>query len=82
MKTDRSRCNHNFCKSNALLQVSEQYGIELPNIIAVGDSEFDICMVSLAGIGVAFCSSSNILNTIADQKIESKSFRPILNFAI
>ena len=82
MKTDRSRCNHNFCKSNALLQVSEQYGIELSNIIAVGDSEFDICMVRLAGIGVAFCSSSNILNTIADQKIESKSFRPILNFAI
>jgi phosphoserine phosphatase SerB len=82
IRTDRSKCNHNFCKSNALFQVAEQYGIELSNIIAVGDSEYDICMVKFAGIGVAFCSNNNILNTVADLRITSKSLKPILGFAL
>ncbi|HEX9917335.1 MAG TPA: HAD-IB family phosphatase [candidate division Zixibacteria bacterium] len=82
MKQDKSICNHSFCKSNALFQVAEQYGIELSNIIAVGDSESDICVVKYAGIGVAFCSSNSILNAIADQRIETRSFKQILDFAI
>jgi phosphoserine phosphatase len=64
------------------VQVANQYGIELSNTIAVGDSEYDICMVRFAGIGVSFCSNNIVLNNIADQKIETKSFKPILDFAI
>jgi glucosyl-3-phosphoglycerate synthase len=82
MRTEYSACNHNFCKSNALLQVAKQYGIPLANTIAVGDSEYDVCMVRMAGIGVAFCSAHPILNTIADQWIDIPSFRPLLEFAI
>lgn len=82
MRTDKSQCNHNFCKSNALSHVAERYNNEPSNIIAVGDSEFDICMVKLAGIGVAFCSNNNILNMVADQRIEGKSFKSILDFAM
>src|SRR3989339_662953 len=82
IKTDKSQCNHKFCKSNAMLQVADQYGIGLSNTIAVGDSEYDICMVRFAGIGVSFCSNNIVLNTIADQIIETKSFKPILDFAI
>lgn len=81
-RTDKSQCNHTFCKSNAMLQVANQYGIGLSNTIAVGDSEYDICMVKFAGIGVSFCSNNLFLNNIADQKIETKSFKPILDFAI
>ena len=81
-KTDKSQCNHKFCKSNAMFQVADQYGIGLSNTIAVGDSEYDICMVTFAGIGVSFCSNNIVLNTIADQIIATKSFKPILDFAI
>jgi glucosyl-3-phosphoglycerate synthase len=82
VKTDKSFCNHNFCKSNTLFYLSEKYDIPLDNIIAVGDSEYDICMVKYAGIGVAFCSHNRILNTVADKVIETKSFKPILDFAL
>lgn len=81
IKSEKSRCEHTYCKSNALLHVAQQYGISNSNIIAVGDSQFDICMVKLAGVGVAFCSSNPILNSLADQQIEVKSFKPILEFA-
>jgi phosphoserine phosphatase len=64
-----------------MFQVAGQYGIDLSNIIAVGDSEYDICMVRLAGIGVAFCSTNPILNAVAHQRIDLKSFKPILEFA-
>jgi HAD superfamily phosphoserine phosphatase-like hydrolase len=81
VRTEKSMCSHNFCKSNALIQVAEKYGIDLSNIIAVGDSEYDICMVKFAGIGVAFCSDNFILNSVADYRIESKSFKGILEFS-
>jgi len=81
-KTQKSRCNHNFCKSNVLLHISEKYDIPPDNIIAVGDSEYDICMLKYAGIGISFCSANQILNAIADKTINIRSFKPILDFAL
>lgn len=80
-RTDKSLCNHNFCKSNVMLHLSEKHGIPLSNMIAVGDSDYDACMVKHAGLGVAFCSNSRILNTVADKVIDSRTFEPILDFA-
>ena len=80
--TDESKCSHNFCKSNVMLKLSAKYDISLGNIIAVGDSEFDICMVRFAGIGIAFCSNNFVLNNIADYKIDTKAFKNILDFAV
>jgi len=81
-KTDKSRCNHNFCKSNVMFYLSEKYDIPPDNIIAVGDSEYDICILKYAGVGVAFCSGNQILNSIADRVIDVRSFKPILEFAL
>jgi phosphoserine phosphatase SerB len=81
-KNAKSRCNHSFCKSNVMMHISEKYNISLDNIIAVGDGENDICMVKFAGIGVAFCAANQILNLVADKIIDSKTFTPILEFAI
>ncbi|MDI6892072.1 MAG: HAD-IB family phosphatase [Actinomycetota bacterium] len=80
-KRRKSRCNPNFCKSNAMLYVAKKYNVPLESIIAVGDSEYDICMVKYAGIGVAFCSDNKVLNMVADRTIETRSFKPILDFA-
>ncbi|MBI5360995.1 MAG: HAD-IB family phosphatase [Planctomycetes bacterium] len=81
IRTEQSKCNHNFCKSNVMMRLSEKHNIPLGNIISVGDSEYDICIVRFAGIGIAFCSNNYVLNSVADYKIETKSFRPILDFA-
>jgi len=82
IQNEKSSCDHNYCKSNALLHIAQQYAISHSNIVAVGDSQFDICMVKMAGVGVAFCSPNPILNSVADQQIEVKYFRPILEFAM
>lgn len=82
IKNEKSPCEHNYCKSNALLHIAQQYAIPHSNIVAVGDSQFDICMVKMAGVGVAFCSPNPVLNSVADQQIDVKSFRPLLEFAM
>ncbi len=81
MKSPHSTCSHSICKSNALHHVARLYGIQNTNIIAVGDSDNDICALEAAGVGVAFCSKSDKLNLVADKRIYRKAFNPILNFA-
>jgi phosphoserine phosphatase SerB len=81
MRNEHSKCNHDFCKSNILFQLAEKYKIDIKNIIAVGDSENDICLIKESGIGIAFCSKNNYLNLVADRIITEKSFVQILDFA-
>lgn len=73
-----SSCKHMICKTNALLHILSHYKIDISNTIAVGDSHNDICMVRNAGVGVAFCSSYELLNHIADKKISEPSFAELL----
>jgi glucosyl-3-phosphoglycerate synthase len=81
MRNDRSKCNHDFCKSNVLFQLAEKYNIDIKNTIAIGDSENDICLIKESGIGIAFCSNNNYLNLVADRIISEKSFVQILDIA-
>lgn len=81
VKNEKSVCDHNICKSNAVLYLSEKFNIDISNMIAIGDEENDICMLKLVGIGVAFCSNNNSLNKIADKIITNRSFKEILKFA-
>jgi phosphoserine phosphatase SerB len=81
MRNKLSKCNHDFCKSNVLFQLAEKYKIDIKNIISIGDSENDICLVKESGIGIAFCSHNNYLNLVADILISEKSFVQILDIA-
>ncbi|HBC80042.1 MAG TPA: glycosyl transferase family 2 [Bacteroidales bacterium] len=81
MRNYKSKCNHDFCKSNVLFQLAEKYNIDIKNTIAVGDSENDICLIKESGIGIAFCSNNNYLNLVADRIISEKSFVQILDIA-
>ncbi|VVB50808.1 Phosphoserine phosphatase [uncultured archaeon] len=80
-KNSKSVCRHNLCKSNVLVHLSNQYSIPLKSVMAVGDGENDVCMVEHAGLGVAFCSNNNKLNSVADVIIRKKSFKPLLEYA-
>lgn len=81
MRTPKSKCSHDFCKSNVMLQLTDQYSIDLKEIIAIGDSENDICMVRESGTGIAFRSNSKYLNLVAVRAIEEKSFLELLDIA-
>ncbi len=80
-RSEASRCQHNVCKSNALLHAATTHGIDVGSVVAVGDSENDICMVRVAGIGVSMCSSNEALKAIADYRIDSLRLAPLLEFA-
>ncbi len=81
MHTEHSICAHGFCKSNALLHVVRQNGIELGNIVAMGDSDMDLCMIKFAGIGVAFQPQNLVLKQVADLTIKTPSFKQLLQVA-
>ena len=81
LKNDASKCSHDFCKSNALIQLANNYKIDLKNTIAVGDSENDICIVEHSGLGISFCSDNDDLNRVADLIIKERSFAEILEIA-
>lgn len=80
IKTRESKCNHDFCKSNAVREVAKRYNVDIKNIIAVGDSESDICMIKECGIGIAFCSSNETLNLVANKVISERSFAALKDF--
>ncbi len=81
IRTSDSKCGHDFCKSNVLFQLARNYRIDFKNIISVGDSEYDICLLKESGIGVAFCSDNKYLNMVADRIITDRSFIQLLDFA-
>ncbi len=76
-----SLCGHSFCKTNALQHVCGKYNVSMKNCIAVGDSVDDRCMITYAGKGVAFCTSDEILEKIADNCIKERNFEPLLAWA-
>lgn len=80
IKSNDSRCNHDFCKSNAMREIAKRYGIDLMNIIAIGDSEPDICMIKQCGIGISFCSSNDTLNQVAKKTISDRTFAGLVEF--
>ncbi|HRD58631.1 MAG TPA: HAD-IB family phosphatase [Ferruginibacter sp.] len=77
-KNDKSICTHNLCKTNAMLSIAKEYNIDLKNIIAVGDSRNDLCMILKSGLGISFCSKDEMLKEFADISIEQPSFEMLL----
>jgi glucosyl-3-phosphoglycerate synthase len=80
IKTKESSCNHDFCKSNAMREVANRYKIDIKNIIAIGDSESDICMIKDCGIGISFCSTNETLNLVSNKIINERSFTSLVDF--
>jgi HAD superfamily phosphoserine phosphatase-like hydrolase len=74
-------CDHKFCKSFAMARAAGERGISPADVIAVGDSANDFCMIKNAGTGVAFRAEDKLLRAAADRIIDEESFKPILDFA-
>ena len=79
---DKSQCKHDYCKLNALINICDKYDVDLKNTLVVGDGENDICCIRKAGIGVSFCSTNHLVDSVADYIIKEPNFNlllPILN---
>ncbi|HEY6506007.1 MAG TPA: HAD-IB family phosphatase [Chitinophagaceae bacterium] len=76
-----SVCGHSFCKTNALQHICEKYNVHMKNCIAVGDSKDDRCIIAYSGKGVAFCTTDELLEKIADKSIKERDFESLLALA-
>ncbi len=54
-------------KSNALLRLAEQLGVDMNKTIAVGDYHNDISMIKAAGVGIAVANAQPELKAVADR---------------
>jgi len=77
----RARSNgckvHSICKECVMEDLAKELGITKGEVIAVGDSAIDICMIEKAGLGVAF-NASEKMQKHADISISDMSI--ILNY--
>jgi HAD superfamily phosphoserine phosphatase-like hydrolase len=80
--SEQSTCKHQVCKTNALRYITNKHRVKLQDCVVVGDSENDICMIKHAGLGVAFCTTNELLRNVAARHIEKNAFGELLNFAI
>ncbi len=78
--TGESTCTHSVCKTNALRYICKAYQAKIEDCIVIGDSENDVCMLSHAGLGVAFCTTSELVKSVANKHIEERSFSKLLSF--
>lgn len=78
MQSKQSICSHDYCKSNAVLEISKRFGINIKNIIAVGNGKNDICMIKNVGTGVAFCTDNKALEKACDHNILTPEFGALL----
>ncbi len=60
---------HSICKKEAMEKLCMELNIEKREVIAVGDSPGDICMLKEAGLGIAFNGSDEI-KKVADASID------------
>lgn len=79
--SEDSSCDHPVCKTNALRHLCRQQNITFQNCIVVGDGETDACMLHHAGIGVAFCTSSELVRKMSEKQIDRPAFSELLEYA-
>lgn len=73
-----SQCKHDYCKLNALIKICGQYKVDLKNTLMIGDGENDICCLKKAGIGISFCSTSSLVDSVADYVIKEPDFQRLI----
>jgi len=67
-------------KDRNVIKLSNQLGIPLEKIVAVGNSCFDIPMLETCGMGIAFNPEDDCIKEAADVVVEGKDLSKILPF--
>jgi len=54
-------CRNSVCKRYHLETQANNYGVDTKDTVAIGDTRGDLCMVTHAGIGIAFMPKDNFI---------------------
>ena len=60
-------------KGKALAAFADKLGVDIADVIAVGDSDNDSTMIEQAGVGLAVANACDALKELADQTICNNS---------
>jgi glucosyl-3-phosphoglycerate synthase len=84
MLAPRSCRKHKLCKLNVLHHLSAEAGIALENVLAIGDSDNDACMLHVAGESVAFNPKSKLVRDSARHVVKGdlRNILPLLGTPI
>jgi phosphoserine phosphatase len=55
-------CKNSVCKRYHLETYANKYGVDAKDTVAIGDTRGDLCMVTHAGIGIAFMPKDDYIN--------------------
>ena len=55
-------CKNSVCKRYHLETYANKYGVNIKGTVAIGDTRGDLCMVTHAGIGIAFMPKDDYIN--------------------
>jgi phosphoserine phosphatase len=55
-------CKNSVCKRYHLETHAKKYGVDIKDTVAIGDTRGDLCMVTHAGIGIAFMPKDDYIN--------------------
>ena len=55
-------CKNSVCKRYHLENYANKYGVNAKDTVAIGDTRGDLCMVTHAGIGIAFMPKDDYIN--------------------
>ncbi|MEQ1675780.1 MAG: HAD-IB family phosphatase [Chitinophagaceae bacterium] len=69
-----SICGHEYCKTHALTHLCKKFNVSVGDTLAIGDSENDVCIIKKSGIGISFCSTNSLVDTVADFVIKEPDF--------
>lgn len=67
-----------ICKSEILKSLAAEYGIPISHTVAAGDNLVDLCMIRVAGVGIAFDPKVPEIIEAADVVIHDKDLRLVL----
>lgn len=77
---DGSICHHEYCKTHALTHVCKKFSVSVGDTLSIGDSENDLCLIKKSGIGISFCSTNKLVDSIADFVIKEPDFNLLTPF--
>ncbi len=66
-------------KGDAVVETARMFGVRPADVVAVGNSKYDVSMFEIAGRGIAFVPADDSVRERADAVVEEKDLRKILN---
>ncbi|MBS1668686.1 MAG: glycosyltransferase [Bacteroidetes bacterium] len=78
LKNNFSRCKHDLCNANMFIYILNRFGIHSADAVAVGGDITDLCMLRLAGTGIALNANNKRVEEVANFAIKDESLKPLL----